>query len=45
MAKIIGFYIPSGYRSKAAWVPPQKRGEGDRVLLTGEEIGLTQEQI
>jgi hypothetical protein len=27
MAKVIEFYIPSGFQRKAAWVSPLKRGK------------------
>jgi hypothetical protein len=27
MAKIIEFYIPNSFRKKAAWIPPEQRGE------------------
>jgi hypothetical protein len=27
MAKVIEFYIPTGFQKKVAWVPPQERGK------------------
>ena len=27
MAKIIEFYVPSKFRTNAAWIPPQQRGK------------------
>jgi len=27
MAKVISFYIPDRFRSKAKWIPPQQRGK------------------
>ena len=27
MAKVISYYIPTSYRKKAKWIPPDQRGK------------------
>jgi hypothetical protein len=27
MARVISYYIPTGYRKKAKWIPPGQRGK------------------